>query len=134
MIQNLNGPSDLPLNGLVTFECVARHLRFARAADELRVTPTSVSKTIAQLEEQIGVRLLNRTTRSVALTEAGARLLESAAPALASLRHGLEDARSTTEAPAGTLRINTSYVAFTLMFEPYLAEFLAAYPRIVPEF
>jgi DNA-binding transcriptional LysR family regulator len=134
MVQNTGSPPELPLNALVTFECVARHLRFARAADELRVTPTSVSKTIAQLEEQLGVRLLNRTTRSVALTEAGTRLLQSAAPGLASLRQGLEDARSTTEAPAGALRINTSYVAFTMLFEPHLAEFLATYPRIVPEF
>lgn len=126
--------ADLPLGALVTFECVARHLRFARAADELRVTPTAVSKTIAQLEEQIGVRLLNRTTRSVALTEAGTRLLESAAPALASLRQGLEDARSTSEGPAGVVRVNTSYVAFAMLFEPHLRAFVAAYPRITPEF
>jgi DNA-binding transcriptional LysR family regulator len=132
MVQNL--PADLPLAALVTFECVARHLRFARAADELRVTPTAVSKTIAQLEEQLGVRLLNRTTRSVALTEAGARLLESVAPGLAALRHGIEDARGTTDAPAGPLRISTSYVAFATLFEPHLAGFLAAYPRIAPEF
>ncbi|MGC4092655.1 MAG: LysR family transcriptional regulator [Polyangiaceae bacterium] len=134
MVHNSSAQPELPLGALVTFECVARHLRFARAADELRVTPTAVSKTIAQLEEQIGVRLLNRTTRSVALTEAGSRLLESAAPALATLRQGFEDARSTTEAPAGALRINTSYVAFTTLFAPHLPEFLAAYPRVVPEF
>jgi DNA-binding transcriptional LysR family regulator len=134
VVQNRVARPELPLNALVTFECVARHLRFARAADELGVTPTSVSKTIAELEERLGVRLLNRTTRSVALTEAGARLLESAAPALASLRQGLEDARSTTDAPAGTLRVSTSYVAFATLFEPHLAEFLTTYPRIVPEF
>jgi DNA-binding transcriptional LysR family regulator len=134
VVHNHDLGRGLPLNALITFECVARHLRFARAADELRVTPTSVSKTIAQLEEQLGVRLLNRTTRSVALTEAGMRLLDTAAPALTSLRQGLEDARSTTEAPAGSLRIDTSYVAFTMLFEPHLAEFLRAYPRIVPEF
>lgn len=133
MVHNLSH-SEIGLAALVTFECVARHLRFARAADELRVTPTAVSKAVAQLEEQIGVRLLNRTTRSVALTEAGARLLETAAPALASLRQGLEDARSTTSAPAGTLRVNLSYVAFAVFFEPHLPEFLATYPRITPEF
>lgn len=132
MVQN--PPADLPLAALVTFECVARHLRFARAADELRVTPTAVSKTIAQLEEQLGVRVLNRTTRSVALTEAGARLLESAALGLATLRRGIEDARGTKDAPAGALRISTSYVAFATLFEPHLAGFLTAYPRITPEF
>jgi DNA-binding transcriptional LysR family regulator len=134
MVQNPPTLPELPLTALVTFECVARHLRFARAAEELRVTPTAVSKTIAQLEERLGVRLLNRTTRSVALTEAGARLFESATPALLALRQGLESARSTTAAPAGRLRINTSYVAFAMLLEPHLQAFLAEYPRITLEF
>jgi DNA-binding transcriptional LysR family regulator len=126
--------SDLPLNALVTFECVARHLRFARAATELRVTPTAVSKTIALLEEQIGVRLLNRTTRSVALTEAGAHLLEVAAPALSALERGVEEARTTSDVPAGVVRVSISYVAFATLFEPHLRGFLAKYPRVMPEF
>lgn len=62
MVHNAEARTELPLTALVTFECVARNLRFARAADELRVTPTAVSKTIAQLEAQLGVRLLNRPT------------------------------------------------------------------------
>ncbi len=134
MVHYMQAEPDLPMTALLTFECVARHLRFARAADELRVTPTAVSKTIAQLEGRIGVRLLNRTTRSVALTEAGMRLLASTAPALASLRQGIDDARGTSEAPAGRLRINTSYVAFAMLFEPHLQGFRTAYPRIMPEF
>jgi DNA-binding transcriptional LysR family regulator len=122
------------LAAVVTFESVARHLRFARAATELRVTPTAVSKTIAQLEEHLGVRLLNRTTRSVSLTEAGARLLDTAGPALSALKSGFEQARTTGDTPAGVLRVNTSYVAFTMLFEPYLRGFLTAYPRVATEF
>jgi DNA-binding transcriptional LysR family regulator len=132
-VQNKTSFAELPLAAVVTFECVARHLRFARAAEELRVTPTAVSKTIAQLEEQLGVRLLNRTTRSVSLTEAGSRLLDAAVPALASLARGIEDARTTGDVPAGPLRINMSYVAFALLFEPYLQGFLAAYPQVTAE-
>lgn len=133
MVQNRPAFSDLPLAAMVTFECVARHLRFARAAAELRVTPTAVSKTVAQLEAQLGVRLFNRTTRSVSLTEAGARLFAAAAPALASLQRGCEEARTTFDSPAGALRISLSYVAYTMLFEPHLAGFLAAYPRVAPE-
>ncbi|MFT3775934.1 MAG: LysR family transcriptional regulator [Minicystis sp.] len=134
MVHNPPAFSELPLGAIVTFECVARHLRFARAAAELRVTPTAVSKTIGQLEEQLGVRLLNRTTRSVSLTEAGARLLDAAGPALSGIKRGVEEARTAGGSPAGALRISTSYVAFAMLFEPHLAGFLAAYPRVSPEF
>lgn len=114
----------------MAFERVARHLRFARAATELRVTPTAISKTIAQLEHQLGVRLFNRTTRSVSLTEAGARLLEATAPALDALSRGIDDACNTSDGPAGRLRVSTSYVAFSTLLEPHLAGFFAAHPRI----
>jgi DNA-binding transcriptional LysR family regulator len=70
---------------LVSFECVARHLSFVRASEELDVTTTAISKTIKQLEAQLDVRLFNRTTRSVALTEAGTKLLGTLAPALAQI-------------------------------------------------
>ncbi|MET0287340.1 MAG: LysR family transcriptional regulator [Polyangiales bacterium] len=122
------------MSALITFERVARHLRFARAASELRVTPTAVSKTIATLEAQLGVRLFQRTTRSVALTQAGQRLLEAAAPALATLQRGIEDARTTSESAAGELRVNTSYVAYSMLFEPHLRGFLAAHPRVSVSF
>lgn len=134
MVHSQNPPLEPSLTAVVTFECVARHLRFARAAAELGVTPTAVSKTVAQLEAQLGVRLLNRTTRSVSLTEAGARLLDAAAPALSSLRRGYDEARAVGDAPAGALRISTSYVAYATLFEPHLRGFLAAHPRVAPEF
>ncbi len=134
MVQSATSFADLPLSAVVTFECVARHLRFARAATELRVTPTAVSKTVAQLEAHLGVRLLNRTTRSVSLTEAGARLLDAAAPALAALQRGVDEARTSGDSPAGALRVSTSYVAFAMLFEPHLRGFIAAHPRVAPEF
>ena len=105
--------SELPLPALAAFECVARHLHFARAAEELRVTPTAVSKTISQLEALLGARLFNRTTRSVSLTDAGRQLMAATSPALAALARGVEDVRSTGDVPAGTVRINTSYVAYS---------------------
>src|SRR5262245_32638470 len=125
--------SELPLAALATFECVARHLHFARAAAELRVTPTAVSKSIAQLEALLGARLLHRTTRSVALTDAGSQLASATAPALAALARGVDDLRSASDVPAGTVRVNTSYVAYTTLFEPHLSGFLAAYPKVVVE-
>jgi DNA-binding transcriptional LysR family regulator len=122
------------LEHLAVFESVARHLRFASAAIELRVTPTAISKTIAALEATLGVRLFHRTTRSVALTEAGTRLADAVGPALQSLQHGLEAARATDDEPAGAIRISTSFVAYTTLFEPHLRAFLAAHPKIAPEF
>src|SRR5215470_184672 len=80
------------LQALVAFECVARHLSFVRAAEELDVTTTAISKTIKKLETQLDVRLFNRTTRSVALTEAGTKLLATLAPALAQIRDSVQQA------------------------------------------
>src|SRR5205814_4566953 len=96
-------PVQLP--SLVTFECVARRLSFARAAEELDVTTTAISKAIKQLEAQLNVRLFNRTTRSVALTEAGAKLLGTLAPALAQIRDSVQQAGDFSERPHGLLRI-----------------------------
>src|SRR5262249_45509985 len=77
---------EVHLPALVAFECVARHLSFARAAEELDVTTTAISKTIKQLEAQLEVRLFNRTTRSVALPKGGTNWLGPPAPALAKFR------------------------------------------------
>lgn len=126
--------AELPLAGLTTFECVARHLRFARAAEELRVTPTAVSKAIAQLESALGMRLLQRTTRSVALTDAGRQLLSSTAPALAALARGVDDLRSAGDVAAGLVRVSTSHVAYAILFQPHLSSFFAAHPRMTVEF
>ena len=124
------GPRAVHLPALAAFECVARHLRFARAAEELDVTTTAVSKTIKQLEAQLDVRLFNRTTRSVALTEAGAKLLATLAPALAQIRDSVQRAGDFSERPHGLLRINTAYVGYAALIQPHLAAFAERYPEI----
>jgi DNA-binding transcriptional LysR family regulator len=121
-------PVHLP--ALVSFECVARHLSFARAAEELDVTTTAISKTIKQLEAELDVRLFNRTTRSVALTEAGTKLLDSLAPALAQIRESVQQARDSSKRPHGLLRINTGYVPYAALIQARLASFGERYPEI----
>lgn len=123
-------PPTLHLPGLMTFESAARHLNFARAAAEIGVTPTAVSRTIKNLETQLTVRLFNRTTRSVSLTEAGASLNRSLAPALALIRNSLSQALVATDQPSGILRLSASYVAYRILIEPYLPAFLERYPLI----
>ncbi|MCY1040048.1 LysR family transcriptional regulator [Corallococcus sp. bb12-1] len=125
MVQN-----PLPFHALQGFEAAARHLKFSRAAAELGITPTAMSKLIGQLEATLDVRLFHRTTRSVALTEAGQRLATSVGPALAQLRSGVEQAVAGTREAAGTLRINTSHVAWKMLLEPHLRGFIRACPRV----
>ena len=124
------GPASIHLPSLLAFECVARHLNFARAATELQVTPTAISKTVKQLEAQLGVRLFHRTTRSVALSEPGSQLLSTLAPALEQIRHSLTRVSDAFTQPFGTLRLNASFVAHSTLIEPYLADFLEQYPSI----
>lgn len=121
-------PTHLP--ALLAFDCVARHLSFARAATELEVTPTAISKTVKQLESQLGVRLFNRTTRSVALSESGAQLFASLGPALEQIRHSVGSVSGTFGKPYGKLRINTSYVAHACLIAANLAAFLERYPEV----
>jgi DNA-binding transcriptional LysR family regulator len=118
------------LPGLLVFHCVAHHLNFARAADDLMVTPTAVSKAIKQLEEQLGVRLFNRNTRSTALTEAGSKLAAGLEPALRDVAQAIESATGDSQQPAGLLRINSAFVPYTTLIEPHLPGFLARYPGI----
>src|SRR5262245_25155963 len=124
------GPRTVHLPALVSFECVARHLSFVRASEELDVTTPAVSKTIKQLETQLDVRLFNRTTRSVALTEAGTKLRDTLAPALAQIRDSVQQAGDFSERPHGLLRINTGYVAYASLIQAHLASFGERYPEI----
>lgn len=82
-------------------------MNFARAAHQHVITPTAMSRTVKALEAQLGIRLFNRTTRSVSLTEAGAQLLATLAPALAQIRQSIEDVGESSSQPRGALRINT---------------------------
>ena len=115
---------------LLAFDCVARHLSFGRAATELDVTPTAVSKTVKRLETQLGVRLFNRTTRSVALSESGWQLFNTLAPALEQIRNSVSGVSETFVRPFGTLRINTSYVAYSCLIADALPAFLERYAEV----
>jgi DNA-binding transcriptional LysR family regulator len=122
--------ASLHWSALVAFTRVAHHRNFARAAAELGVTPTAISKAIKQLEEQLGARLFSRTTRSVALTESGGQLLDSVGPALDQIRGSVERVTESAGRPRGALRLNTSYVAYASLLEPHLPAFLARYPDV----
>jgi DNA-binding transcriptional LysR family regulator len=120
----------IDLSSLDSFAAIARHGNFRRAAVERGVSASTLSQTLRDLEARLGVRLLNRTTRSVALTEAGAALLRSLEPALGQIAEAVDEARSAQAAPSGTLRINAPEPAIELTIAPMAAEFLAAYPAV----
>jgi DNA-binding transcriptional LysR family regulator len=93
------------LNALAVFATVAEERSFRAAADRLGVTRSAVSQSIRRLEETLGATILHRTTRSVALTEAGERLRADIAPAIAEMRAAMEGVRSLSGPPRGQLRI-----------------------------
>jgi DNA-binding transcriptional LysR family regulator len=121
------------LNDLLAFVAVARERSFTRAAAKLGVSQSALSHTIRELEEQLSLRLLTRTTRSVSATEAGDRLLRSVGPRLEEIEAELEALSELREKPAGTVRITAiDYAAETVLW-PKLAKFLPAYPDIKVE-
>ena len=120
----------LDLDTLDSFAAVARHRSFRRAAVERGVSASTLSQNVRDLEARLGVRLLNRTTRSVAPTAAGERLLERLGPALAEVDSAVREARAAQAEPSGTLRINAPEPAIELVLAPLAAEFLAAYPAV----
>ncbi|MFJ4193067.1 LysR family transcriptional regulator [Pseudomonas sp. NPDC089534] len=115
---------------LSMFLCIARHLNFSRAAVELGLTPSALSHALRTLESRLGVRLFNRTTRSVALTEAGERLQARLQPAFRDIDDALEDLNRFRDKPSGTLRITAGRQACELVLLPIVSEFLQAYPDI----
>ncbi|MGK9165022.1 LysR family transcriptional regulator [Inquilinus limosus] len=115
---------------LRAFAAIAEHGSFARAAAHLGVSRSALSQTIRELEGRLGVRLLNRTTRSVAPSEAGARLLAELLPALADLDTALANVRALRDTPAGLLRINASRIAAIHHLAPLIGPFHEAYPDI----
>ncbi|HDS1469840.1 TPA: LysR family transcriptional regulator, partial [Stenotrophomonas maltophilia] len=118
------------LTHLAAFAAVARHRSFRRAGAELALSTSAVSYAIRALEERLGVGLFHRTTRSVALTEAGQRLLERLQPALGQVNDALEEMNQFRAAPAGLLRINATRAAVPTQLGPRLARFLHAHPDV----
>jgi len=118
---------------LMTFLAVAKQLSFSRAARDLGVTPSALSHTIRGIEERLGVRLLNRTTRSVALTEAGERLVSRIGPAFRDIDDALDDLNVSQGRVAGKLRISIGLVAARIALLPVVTRFLARYPDVEVE-
>lgn len=109
---------------------IGRRGTFRAAAIDLGVSTSALSNTIAKLEGRLGVRLFNRTTRSVALTEAGRRFVEQITPALRDIHRALDTVRSQQETPSGTLRINTFATAGREILGPLVLEYLRRYPNV----
>lgn len=115
---------------LSAFAEVARLGNFARAAASLNVVPSTLSQTIRSLEERLGVRLFNRTTRHVALTDAGAQLLARIRPALEELENAVDAINDFRDTPAGRLRLSLSSVPARLILAPAIRQFMIEYPAI----
>lgn len=121
------------LNDLAAFATVARVRSFTRAAAELGLSPSALSHAMRSLEARVGVRLLARTTRSVAPTAAGDRLLRSLDPALAAIGQGLAALADWRDVPSGTVRLTTFGYAARTILAPRLPAFLLAHPDISVE-
>ena len=121
---------DFDLRDLDAFVAVARTRNFRRAAVEQGVSVSSLSQRLRDMEERLGVRLMNRTTRSVALTEAGELLLARVGPAMSDVGEALDQVRGLRGVPSGRLRINAPPPAIDLVLAPMVAPFLRAHPKI----
>ncbi|AVQ04441.1 LysR family transcriptional regulator [Caulobacter segnis] len=109
---------------------VARHGKFRKAALELGVSTTALSNAVGKLERTLGVRLFNRTTRSVSLTEAGRRFVAQVAPAVSDIREAMEVARAQQATPSGTLRINAFPTAAREIFSWLVLPFMRSHPQV----
>jgi DNA-binding transcriptional LysR family regulator len=118
------------LADLTAFVAVADQLSFRGAASRLGVTPSALSHSMRQLEERLGMRLLNRTTRSVSVTDAGLRLLERLRPAISEIAGALEDLNQERQRPVGRLRICAIHLAASAVIAPIWKRFLSTYPDV----
>lgn len=122
--------TDQSLISLQAVLAIARRGSFRAAALELGMSATALSNTIAKLERQLGVRLFNRTTRSVALTDAGRMFVDQVAPALGTIRDAMDGVRSQQATPSGVLRINAFATAAREILAPLILEYLRRYPQV----
>jgi DNA-binding transcriptional LysR family regulator len=117
-------------SGLPVFLALVECKNFRAAGEQLGVTGSAVSQRLRQLEDRLGVALFNRTTRTVALTEAGEQLYRELAPAVAEVRAALASLDAWRGAPAGRIRLSVSSIAENFLSSTVIAEFLAAHPAI----
>jgi DNA-binding transcriptional LysR family regulator len=122
--------SNVDLADLEAFAAVARVRSFRSVARLRGVSASSLSEALRRLETRLGVRLLNRTTRSVTPTEAGQRLLERLSPALSEVAAALDAVNGFRDSPTGTLRLNVPTAVARLVLPPIIGPFLAAHPGI----
>jgi DNA-binding transcriptional LysR family regulator len=118
------------LTELTAFAAIATHRSFRRAADDLGLSPSTLSHMIRSLEQRIGVRLFNRTTRSVAVTEAGERLAARLKPVLRELEVALDEVDDFRRKPTGTVRINCGEIAARALLTCVLPRFRTLYPDV----
>jgi DNA-binding transcriptional LysR family regulator len=124
---------DVNLTEMSAFVAIAERSSFAKASAHLGVSRSTLSETLRTLEEKLGVRLLNRTTRSVSLTEVGERLLSQLRPVLDNFNAVVESVNLYRDKPAGNLRLTVPRPAAKMVIEPILAKFMTAYPAITLE-
>lgn len=115
---------------LAALDAVARHLSFRRAAEERGVTASAISHSVSNLEARVGIRLLNRTTRSVSLTEAGAMLVARLSPAFTEIGAALDALNDFRDTPFGKVRINAPSSIAPFVFGPVMGPLLAANPNL----
>lgn len=118
------------LDGLLAFVTVAKHKSFTGAAAELDLSAAALSQSVRALEERLGVRLFNRTTRSVSLTEAGQAYIERVGPAIADLLDASESLSQFRDQPVGLLRLNAGRVVVATLLRELVPAFMAAYPTV----
>ena len=121
------------LQHLVSFVQTAEHGSFSAAARVLGLTPAGVSKNVARLEADLGVRLFQRSTRRLALTESGERFLQQVDGPLASLQTAMSGVRHRDDAPMGTLKVSMGQAFGRHFLVPLLDDFLTRYPTVLPD-
>lgn len=122
-----------PLNALNAFVAVARRRSYAAAAKDLGISTSALSQSVRQLEERLGVTLLTRTSRSVALTDAGQRLLEHAGPAVDQALESLKTVKAKLGEVTGRVRLTVPTSAVTLVLVRLLPKFVERYPKVEVE-
>ncbi|MCF3643129.1 LysR family transcriptional regulator [Rhizobium sp. TRM95111] len=125
--------NQLPLADLDAFAAVARAQNFRAAAKLRGVSASALSEAMRRLEARLGVRLFNRTTRSVTLTEAGRRLIERLSPVLSEVETALDDINSFRDTPVGRLKLDVPGIVARCILPPIAVRFLSAYPGITLE-
>jgi DNA-binding transcriptional LysR family regulator len=125
-----SAPDDRLLNGVSVFISVVEGGSFIRAAEALGITQPAVSRAIARLESRIGVRLLDRTTRSVTLTAEGRHLYAETSPLLSGIADAITLASGSSSTVRGRLRVNMDPLFSSLVLAPHLGRFLARYPEV----